>query len=76
MRDTLGAAVRLLSVLPDEVPGAIERLQADARDRQRIVTALEHELARYRAGELAAQRRGHRGRPARDGRGGRRRARA
>jgi alanyl-tRNA synthetase len=55
MRDTIGAAVRQLSVLPDEVPGAIERLQADARDRQRTVTVLEHELARFRAGELAAQ---------------------
>ena len=55
MRDTIGAAVRQLSVLPDEVPGAIERLQAEARDRQRTVTALEHELARFRAGELAAQ---------------------
>jgi alanyl-tRNA synthetase len=54
LRDTIGAAVRQLSVLPDEVPGAIERLQADARDRQRTVTTLEHELARFRAGELAA----------------------
>jgi alanyl-tRNA synthetase len=54
MRDTIGAAVRQLSVLPDEVPGAIERLQAETRDRQRTATALEHELARFRAGELAA----------------------
>jgi alanyl-tRNA synthetase len=55
MRDTIGAAVRQLSVLPDEVSGAIDRLQAEARDRQRTVTALEHELARFRAGELAAR---------------------
>ena len=54
MRDTLGSAVRLLSVLPDDVPDAIERLQGETRDRQRAVTGLEHELARYRAGELAA----------------------
>jgi alanyl-tRNA synthetase len=54
MRDTIGGAVRLLSVLPDDVPGAIERLQAEARDRQRAATALEHELARFRAAELAA----------------------
>jgi len=54
MRDTLGSAVRLLSVLPDDVPDAIGRLQGETRDRQRAVTGLEHELARYRAGELAA----------------------
>lgn len=54
MRDTLGAAVRLLSVLSQEVPEAIERLQAETRDRQRALAALERELARYRAADLAA----------------------
>ena len=54
MRDTLGAAVRLLSVLPHEVPEGIERLQAETRERQRSLTALEEELARYRAADLAA----------------------
>jgi alanyl-tRNA synthetase len=54
MRDTLGAAVRLLSVLPREVPDGIERLQAETRERQRSLTALEQELARYRAADLAA----------------------
>jgi alanyl-tRNA synthetase len=54
MRDTLGAAVRLLSVLPQEVPDGIERLQAETRERQRSLTALEQELARYRAADLAA----------------------
>jgi alanyl-tRNA synthetase len=55
MRELIGGAVRLLSVQPDEVPGAVERLQAEARDRQRAATALEHELARFRAAELAAR---------------------
>jgi alanyl-tRNA synthetase len=54
MRDTLGAAVRLLSVLPHEVPDGIERLQAETRERQRSLTALDQELARYRAADLAA----------------------
>jgi alanyl-tRNA synthetase len=54
MRDMLGAAVRLLSVLPQEVPAAIERLQAETRERQRSLTALEQELARYRAADLVA----------------------
>ena len=48
------AAVRLLSVLPHELPDAIERLQAETRERQRSLTALEQELARYRAADLAA----------------------
>jgi alanyl-tRNA synthetase len=54
LRDTLNAAVRLLSVLPDDVPGTIERLQGEARERQRSVSALAQELARHRAAELAA----------------------
>ena len=53
MRETLGGAVGLLSVLPEKLPGAIERLQTDARDRQRALTALQRDLARYRADELA-----------------------
>jgi len=54
MHDTIAGAVRLLSVLPEELPAAIERLQTEARERQRELTALHHDLARYRAGELAA----------------------
>jgi len=46
--------VRLLSVLPDELPAAIERLQGDAKEQQRSITGLESDLARYRADELAA----------------------
>jgi alanyl-tRNA synthetase len=52
MRASVAGAVRALSVLPEELPGAIERLQADARDRQRAVTALQQDLAGYRAQEL------------------------
>jgi alanyl-tRNA synthetase len=54
MRDALGGAVRLLSVLPEDLPGAIERLQTDVRERQRALTALQQDLAGYRAEELAA----------------------
>jgi alanyl-tRNA synthetase len=45
MRDTLAGAVRLLSVLPGELPGAIDRLLSEARDQQRTA---------YRAEELAS----------------------
>jgi alanyl-tRNA synthetase len=54
MQETLGSAVRLLSVLPGDLAGAIERLQADAREGQRALTALQQDLSRYRAEELAA----------------------
>jgi alanyl-tRNA synthetase len=54
MRDTIGGAVRLLSVLPDQIPSAVERLQAESRDRQKSVAALELELAVYRAADLAS----------------------
>jgi alanyl-tRNA synthetase len=54
MRDTLAGAVRLLSVLPGELPDAIDRLLADSRDQQRTVAALRQDLAVYRAEEMAA----------------------
>jgi len=54
MQDTLVGAVRLLSVLPGELPGAIDRLLTEARDRQRTISAQQQDLASYRAEELAA----------------------
>ena len=53
LRDAMAASVRLLSVLPAELPSAIERLQADARDQKRSMIGLQTDLARYRADELA-----------------------
>jgi len=54
LRDAAASSVRLLSVLPGEVPAAIERLQADAKEQRRLTGAQQIELARYRADELAA----------------------
>ena len=54
LRDAMTASVRLLSVLPGELPAAIERLQADAREQKRSMVALQGDLARYHAEELAA----------------------
>ena len=54
LRDAMTASVRLLSVLPEELPAAIERLQADAKEQKRSMVALQGDLARYRAEELAA----------------------
>jgi alanyl-tRNA synthetase len=53
-RDAVTATVRMLSVLPSELPGAIQRMQADAKDQKRALTGLQEELARFRAEELAA----------------------
>jgi alanyl-tRNA synthetase len=54
MRDTLASGVRLLSVLPADLPASIERLQTDVKEQKRALTTLQTELARYRAEELAA----------------------
>src|SRR3954471_6893240 len=63
LRAAVTASVRLVSVLPAELPGAVERLQAEAKEQKRSMLALQHELAKYRAEELAAGAedvRGHR----------------
>ena len=54
LRDAMSASVRLVSVLPAELPAAIERLRTEAKNQQRVVSALQADLARYRANELAA----------------------
>jgi alanyl-tRNA synthetase len=53
MRDTASAAGRLLSVGGDDLPAAIERLQAEAKEQKRTLSALQTELLRYRAEELS-----------------------
>jgi alanyl-tRNA synthetase len=54
LRDTAVAGARLLSVPGGELPEAIERLQAEAKEHRRGLAALQSELARYQADELAA----------------------
>ena len=54
LRDTVAATVRLLSVLPEDLPGSIERLQEEAKERRRSLVTLQIELAGFRAEELAA----------------------
>jgi alanyl-tRNA synthetase len=54
LRDATTASVQKLSVLPEELPGAIERLQAEVKDQKRSIGVLQNDLARYRAAELAA----------------------
>jgi len=51
--DSVAASVRLLSVLPAELPAAIERQQNDARDLRRQVKDLQIRLAGHEAAALA-----------------------
>ena len=52
LRDAMAASVRLLSVLPADLPGAIERMQADAKAAKRDLKDLHAALAGYRAAEM------------------------
>jgi alanyl-tRNA synthetase len=52
LRDSSRSATRLLSVLPEELPAAIERMQSDARDQRRRLVDLRAELTAYRAETL------------------------
>jgi alanyl-tRNA synthetase len=54
LRGAVDGSVRLLSVLPEELPASIERLQADVKEQKRDITALQADLAKYRADEVAA----------------------
>jgi alanyl-tRNA synthetase len=54
LRDAMASTVPLLSVLPTDVPAAVERLQAELKSLKRSVGALQQELSAYRARSLAA----------------------
>jgi alanyl-tRNA synthetase len=51
--DSVAASVRLLSVLPAELPSGIERLQTDARELRRQIKDLQTRLAGHEATGLA-----------------------
>jgi alanyl-tRNA synthetase len=53
LRDSVAASLRLLSVLPAELPAAIERVQQDVKDQRKLVQSLRNELSGYQADELA-----------------------
>jgi alanyl-tRNA synthetase len=55
LRDSTARSASLLSVQATELPGAIERMQAESRDVRRAHAALQSDLARYRAEELSTQ---------------------
>ena len=53
LRDVTTAAVRALSVLPGDIPNAIERLQAELKEGKRVLADAHSALSRYEALELA-----------------------
>jgi alanyl-tRNA synthetase len=55
LRDTVSASVRLVSVLPAELPGAIERMQTDAKETKRQLKDLQTRLSTFEAAALAGQ---------------------
>jgi len=54
LRDASAASIRLLSVLPGELPDGIARLQAELKEQKRLLTAAQADLAQYEAAALAA----------------------
>jgi alanyl-tRNA synthetase len=52
-RDTVAASTRLLSVHPDELPAAIERLQSDSKDARRRLKDAQAKIAGVEAQAIA-----------------------
>jgi alanyl-tRNA synthetase len=55
LRDSVAASVRLVSVLPAELPAGIERLQAEAKDTKRQLKDLQNRLSAFEAQSLVAR---------------------
>ena len=53
LRDTVAASVRLVSVLPEELPAGIERLQAEIKDGKRTLKDVQTRLASLEGSSLA-----------------------
>jgi alanyl-tRNA synthetase len=55
LRDAVSTGVRLLSVLPEELPSAIEKLQTAGKAQQKAQDGLRERLAVYEAAALLAK---------------------
>jgi alanyl-tRNA synthetase len=54
LRDASAGCVRLLSVLPRELPAAVERMQAETKDLRRTLRKFQEALASHEAARLIA----------------------
>ena len=52
LRESVSGSVRALSVLPHELPGAIERMQAEAKELRRATKKFQESLAAHEAARL------------------------
>jgi alanyl-tRNA synthetase len=55
LRSAVDASIRLLSVLPSELPAGIERLQIEGKETKRLIKDLQTRLASFEAEALAAR---------------------
>ena len=53
-RDAVAGCIRHVSVAPDELPAAIEHLQAESKDQRKFVRDLQERLAGFEAAAMAA----------------------
>jgi alanyl-tRNA synthetase len=53
-RDAVAGSVRSLSVLPHELPVAVEKIQAESKQARKTITRLQSELAVHEAARLVA----------------------
>lgn len=51
-RDAVAGSMRVLSVLPGELPSAVERVQNEARDLRKTIKGLQERLATHEAARL------------------------
>ena len=54
LRDAVAGSVRVLSVLPHELPAAVEKLQADGKNLRKTIASLQTALAVHEADRLLA----------------------
>ena len=53
-RDAVAGSVRSLSVLPHELPAAVEKIQSEAKQARKTITRLQSEVAGHEAARLLA----------------------
>lgn len=53
-RDAVAGCIHHVSVAPDELPVAVERLQAESKDQRKLIRDLQEKLAVFEAAAMAA----------------------
>ncbi len=55
VRDAVAGCIRFVSVPPEDLPGAIERLQAESKELRKTIRGQQEQLAIHEAGALVAR---------------------